>query len=581
MVRGKKKTGGANDSPGERPTGWPYRTALAAGAAAVVVYAGTAGHAFVYDDIEGILNNPLVRGFGSLSQAPLFLGEAWRPLTQFSYALTHYFFGFEAWAYHLGNVLIHAVNSVLVCAVAAMAGKLWLPAEKRRLFALAAALIFALHPLQSEAVAYVWGRSSSLCATFYFGCLLLVMYGSQSEALRWKLACYGGALLAGILAWLSKEEAITLPLIVAGYFLLVGRRKSAAVAAGVPVLVVAARWGAIARLYAEVGENPWLVSAGAEPALPPWPYFLAHTRALVFYYLRRYVWPLGLNTDPEIRPASGFLDPWWIAAVLVVLALAACALWAWRRERAVTFGLAALLISPLAAYGLMPLADVVAEHRAYIATLGFATIAAWALTRKLRYAGAALLGLALVLGAATWLRSRTWRDSLTLWSDAARKSPRLARPHLNLGVALQAAGRAEEALAAYRRALELNPNLTPVYINLSAIYFDRGDIAACRAALERAAALSPQLAAPYVNLGILSLRQNRPAEALEFLDRALALEESHIVRFNRGEAFFQMGRHAEAVREYERALALRPDIAEMKEQIRLRLEQLGKAGTVR
>jgi tetratricopeptide (TPR) repeat protein len=577
----RRKAGRANRSSGDRPAGPAYRAALAAGAAAAAAYAGTAGHTFVYDDIEGVLNNPLVRGFGSLAQAGSFLRETWRPLTQLSYALTHYFFGFEAWAYHLGNVLIHAADSALVCLIADRAGRLWLPADKRRNFALAAGLIFALHPLQSEAVAYVWGRSSSLCALFYFGSLLLVMLGSRAESVRRRLACYGGALLAGFLAWASKEEAITLPLLVAGYFLLVGCRKAAAVAAPIPVLLVAARWGAIGKLYAEVGENRFLVSAGAEPALPPWTYFLTHVREFVFYYLRRYVWPFGLNADPATRPAGGITDPAFLAAALVFVALAAWALWALRRERAVTFGLAALLISPLTAYGLMPLADVVAEHRAYISTLGFAMVAAWALVRRPRRTGVLLPAVALVLGAVAWQRSRAWRDGLTLWSDTARKSPGLARPHLNLGMALQSAGRADEALAEYGRALEINAGLAPAYVNMSAIYFDKGDIAGCRAALERAAALSPRLAAPYINLGILSLRQGRPAEALEFLDRASAIEESHIVRFNRGEAFFQLGRSAEAAREYERALELRPDLEEMKEQIRLRLEQLRKAGAVR
>ena len=112
-------------------------------------------------------------------------------------------------------------------------------------------------------------------------------------------------------------------------------------------------------------------------------------------------------------------------------------------------------------------------------------------------------------------------------------------------------------------------------------YFARGDANNCEAALKKAIELSPNLVAPYINLAIMALRQNRPADALGLLDKAASIDDSHIVHFNKGEALFQLGRYAEAIREYDRAIELKPDLREMKEQIDVRLQRLKEIGVIR
>src|SRR5881296_1852373 len=130
---------------------------------ALAVYWNTSAHGFVYDDVEGILNNPLIARFSRLSDASQLLSEPWRPVTQLSYALTIYFAGADARPFHVTNILIHAINSLLVFGIARRVAKRWISEEKSKAFALAAALIHAVHPLYSQSVSYIWGRSSSLC----------------------------------------------------------------------------------------------------------------------------------------------------------------------------------------------------------------------------------------------------------------------------------------------------------------------------------------------------------------------------------------------------------------------------------
>jgi len=551
------------------------------GLAAVIAYANTLGHGFVYDDINGIIQNPVVTGFSGLSDLPNVLAQPWRPLVVLSYAITHCLFGFDAEVFHLSNVLIHAANALLVCAIAGEAAVLRIAEDNAEKFALAAGLIFALHPLHTEAVAYTWGRSSSLCGTFYFGSLLAVMIACRKKATLERLLWSSGALIAGFLAWKTKEEAVTLPLAIAGFLFLRKHRRAAAGVLIAPLLIALVRYHEIARLFTEVGENRSLVLAGALPALKPGAYFLTHVAENIFYYYAKFVFPVGLNADPTVNAVTTIADVRSIFAFLCLAGLAAVCIASIRSASMVSFSLMALLVSPLAAYSFMPLADVVAEHRAYITGLGYALVLASAVVWRPRYSGAALLIVSLLFGTATILRNRVWASSVSLWSDTEKKSPALARPHLNLGIALQEEGRFEEALAEFDHALSVNPRLAPALVNRGAIFFHLGELDRAEAALKKAIEVAPERAAPYLNLASVALARNQPEAALHWLDRSLAVEDTAISRFTRGETLLQLGRLEEAAHEYRRAAELSPALPELAARIEVRLNQLRQQGVIR
>src|SRR5947209_4659672 len=263
-----KKTTGCPETPTNTRSPLKLFFPFAAiSALAVTVYANTAGYTFVFDDLSGILNPHSIAAATSLPQAVRLLGEPWRALTQLSYALTINIAGANPRAFHIINILIHALNSLLVFGIARHVAGFWMATTKRELFALAAASIHAVHPLYSEGVTYVWGRSSSLCASFYFASVLLVMAGYRSEQHRRRYLWYCFALVSGFLAWKTKEEAITLPLAIAGFFALAGCRRAAAGMVLLPLGLIAGRWSDIAGLAVKVRENQALVSVGEAPAL--------------------------------------------------------------------------------------------------------------------------------------------------------------------------------------------------------------------------------------------------------------------------------------------------------------------------
>lgn len=550
--------------------GFPF---LLVGATAAIVYWRTAGYGFVFDDVPGILNNPLIVRFSNLTQAWSFLAEPWRAVTQLSYAMTVHFAGRGPRAFHVTNILIHVVNSLLVLAIARVAAKRWIAVERSQAFALAAGLIHAVHPIYSEAVAYVWGRSSSLCASFYFGSVLMTMIGHREERPK-RYLWYALAAVAGFLAWKTKEEAITLPLVIAGYFALSEAWRAAAAMVLVPAIVAACRWSDIASLYLRVELNQSLVAVGASPALDHLSYVLTQLKISVFCYLRLFVFPVNQCVDPNVTPVSRLTDPMLGLALLVLVSLAMLGFLMRRKQPLLSLGIVAMLASPLLAYALMPQADLAAEHRVYISGLGFDLLAAWILSRRPRYSYVAIASVTLVLGMLTLHRNRVWADEVALWKDAEAKSPALARPHLNLGLAYQTAGRLDEALVEYGHALSLNPRLSSAYVNMGGIYFSRSDLDKAESALNKAAELSPSLAEPWVDLALIALRRNQAARALELIDKAAALDDSYLVHLNKGDILSRLDRPEEAVREYKRAIELRPDLPDLRWQIERRLHHL-------
>ena len=547
---------------------------------ALIVYSNTLYDGFVFDDKVAILNNPLVTRCHTLQSVSHLLTEPWRAVTVFTYGLTFYFARFDARYFHGINILIHILNSMLVFVVAFLAARRWLSAETSRFFPLAAGLIHATHPLYTEGVAYVWGRSSSLCALFCFSSLFLVMLGYEKAS--WKrYVCYAGAIVFGIVAWRTKEEAIMLPLLIGGYWTLVGAWRLLAGLMVIPLSLLVLRWNDITRLYQRVHENASLASIGFEPSLSPMAYFLTHVKESVFYYLRRFVFPLHLNVDPDVKPVVHLMDPWLVISILLLISLVVCGVLMWRRQPIISFGVMALLLSPLTAYAFIPLADVVAEHRIYITGLGVDLLFAWILVRKPRYSLAAISVVTIMFGMATVERNRVWANDLTLWADAVQKSPHLARPHLNLGLAYESNKQFDLALVEYQRALSINPKLSPAYVNMGNILFSKRNFQGSEAALRKAIELSPTLSVAYGNLASIALQKDQPSEALQLLEKAASLEDSYVIHWNEGVVLSKLGRYSEAAREYQRAVELRPDLENLKEQVALRLQDMRAQGVLR
>lgn len=429
----------------------------------VAVYGQTFAFPFHFDDYA-LLADPL-RPFQT------------RPLTWLTFWLNYQFTGAHPWSYHAVNVLLHGAATA---AAHAVFRRLASPQA-----ALVAAAVFALHPLQSEAVCYVFARATILATLF---CLL--------AWLQWLDDRPWPAVGLFCLALLAKEEAVSFPL----FLLLTARRRSWPPLAA----MLAASLAAGLRLLWVAAHTPGS-GLGATPSVP----YLFLQPVSLFRYLQLLVVPIGQNFDhhiPSAVPVAG------IAMVALIAFLA------WRRSLWWLGGL--ILLAPTSS--VWPLADAAYEHRMYLPLISVSLAVALWLARLPR---PAQILLALVLAATTFARARVWRSEQTLWADAAAKSPRKFRPQLQLARTLFRSD-PERAESLLLEARKLEPRNPETYIQMGTLMLEQRNPYGALGEFEDALRLSTT-ADTVSNRGISLFLLGRLGEAEADFRRALDLQPCH------------------------------------------------------
>lgn len=414
--------------------------------AVLFAYARSPFGTFQYDDFNVLVHNAAVHD----------LGHWWgglRPLLKLSYALN--------WAaspaplgFLLLNLALHAVNALLVFELI----RALLPEEEGS--ALLGALVFALHPVQTEAVAYVSGRSTSLMASFFLGGLWLSLRARVASASPWHLPA--GLLCFGLAA-ATKETALVLPAVaglVHGKVEGPARRRilGAFLALGAVLLLGLLLHPGYRRLFHFSFE---LRGCGAQ---------LHGALAGLAYLFRVLLWPVGLNIDPPLAAPRGWTSE-GLATALAVIVLTGLALVAWRHRPWVAVGIGWFLLTLLPTQGPVPRLDLANERHLYLPMAGVALLVAGLCRapRLRRWAPAGTAAMSLLLGVGTTRRIGDYRTEVALWESSIRADPANARAHNNLGAALALAGRREEAREAFRKALRLRPDYALAEENLRGI----------------------------------------------------------------------------------------------------------------
>ncbi len=409
--------------------------------AALAAYANAFLGAFQFDDFNVIVRQGAAHSLGAWWDSM----PGIRPLLKLSYALC-WSTGIGTPAFHAVNVALHAANALLAWA---LLQEIWQRAEiKEAAFAaFAGALLFALHPANTEAVTYVSGRSVSMMAFFYLASVLAYL----REVPRWLSPLLFLAALA------TKEVAATLPLALLLCDALDLRRpfdlRAAFKRQALHWLVLAAgilMMATIAR-YRELLETSLALRPAAEQAVLQVAAIARHVGVLIL--------AVAPNIDPELPAVPAVAGLAVIAAIGVGLALV-------RVQPAFAFALLWFFLHLAPTNSLLPRADAVNDRQLYLACLGPLSLAGLAIAQAPRWRAALLVIPALLLGAATVARNQDYRTEVVLWSDTVAKSPGSARAYNNLGYAWQLEGRHDEARRAYERALQLDPGYLPARVNL-------------------------------------------------------------------------------------------------------------------
>lgn len=599
--------------------------------AIVAAYGSAFAAPFFFDDIPAIHDNPHIRTLAlpeALGSAPR-LAPHGRPVVALSLALNYAAGRLDPVGYRLLNVGVHLAAALALFGI--LRRTLLLAPFRDRWgtqsapLGFAAALLWALHPLQTEAVTYVTCRTESMMGMFYLLTLYAFLRGAADSDLetrdpkretRW----LGASVCFALLGAGCKEVIVSAPLLVllfdrilvAGTFRAALRERGRYYAA-----LAAATWLTLALLVWSTHAERANATGFHFAHMTPWDY-LRMQCGIVVRYLRLSLLPAPLVADyyDWPRPASvlGWLVP---GAALSALALGA--LLAWRRRPWWTF-LAAWLFAVLApSSSVLPITtEVAAERRMYLPLAALAVPAAVASAGALRaalapgaarFAGGLLLtAVAGLLFAQTWIRNSRYAEPTRIWSDAVAERPRNTRAHNNLGdvqfdAAIELAESPEKAhprfrrrgkegvarmralaLRHFRKALVLEPGHAHAVVNLGVCLAKEGLPTGDTAKLEQAiryfrAALQmdPDSMAAHYSLGLVCLGSRRFEEAIEAFSAVIRIDPTRAQgHSNLGAALSQAGRQAEAIGHLRRAAELEPDDAAIRENLGVALAKAGR-----
>ena len=551
----------------------------------LAVYSNTFHVPFQFDDPRSISEVPFVR---DIHQFP-------NPITQqravgfFTFALNYWLHGTDVVGYHIVNLVIHIVNAFLVYAFIVLSFRTPIlngSSLKRHVLpmALFSALLFACHPIQTQAVTYIAQRFASLATFFYL--LSLVAYvrsrlpSGANESNRWSPLWYGVSLLSAVLAMKTKEIAFTLPVVIALYDLLFleGTLKKRALLL-LPLLLTmtiiplnllgtAKPLGDMLSDISEVTKLQTTASRGE---------YLVTEFTVIVTYLRLLIFPVNQNLDYDYPLFESFFTPEVVFSFLLLALILGTGFYLLYRDRRspgagrlTAFGIFWFFITLSVESSIIPIADVIFEHRLYLPSVGFflACMSAlfWGVDRlRARWAKAeqavmiALAAVVIVFAGLAYTRNIVWQSEVSLWKDVIRKSPLKARGYNGLGLAYFNGGNYDKAIEAFAQAIKLHPAYDVAFNNIGNSYFRKGLYDAAIGAQTKAIALEPDNAIFRDNRGLSYAAIGAYDRATDDFTKAIKLDPSYAKSYhNLGFIYHKEGQYLQAIEEYTRAIALDP-----------------------
>jgi tetratricopeptide (TPR) repeat protein len=530
---------------------------LAAGITAAAL-APTLTNGFVnLDDNVLVYDNPRIVSLAPDAVRKMFTSfyaGLYHPLVLLSYALEYRFFRLNPAVYHTTNLLLHLANVLLVFWV-------FLRISRDRRLAFVVALLFGIHPLHVESVAWVSERKDVLYAFFFLAAMGFYVRGAGRLAYR-ELAL---AFIAFVCSLLSKPMAVTLPFVLVLLDRMLGLPAGGRrLAVKVPFFAVAGVFTVLTMRGQHAGDAGTLASS-----------FELFKNALVashglLFYLGKLICPYPLSCLYPAPIAAGTMPPpaLLFAPALLLLGTAAI-IFSLRTTRVVLHGFLFYGITVLPVLNLVPVGlGIAADRYTYIPYLGLFYIFAAGALRLWRAAGsrtartaAGTAGTAVivVLGLLTWQQSRVWKDDLTLYTALLRHYPAVPIAYNNRGYRYICDNEYDRALADCREAVRLSPDYFDAHNNLGNIYLFKGECDRAEFHFRTALLLRPGSDNMYVGLGNVARRRGRTDEAFRYYGQALALNpRNEKAYYNIGWMREEAGDTDQALAAYGRALAANP-----------------------
>jgi protein O-mannosyl-transferase len=529
-------------------------------AGVALVYGNTLANQFAMDDDLYILRNPQVTD-PSLQRlfSPNSVSAVFRPVTFATLALNWALGGASPVGYHLINIFLHAGATWLlyVLLLELLGG-----APEGAAVAFAAALLYAVHPIHTEAVAWVVGRAELLAAGFLFAGWILHLRDRPAAS----LTCFAAAML-------SKESAVVFfPLVLLGDFA-IGKWKPRiryALCAGLTLLYLGVLWkvegGRFGPQDIAMADNPL--------AHLPAGWRILNALRVAWQYVALQIYPATLSCDYSFNQIPVFRD--WrhtLPALLAAAAVAGAWVWVSRKRRASWVLAGGIYFAGFAVTAniLVPTGTIMGERLAYLPSAGFCLLLAlgwnWIRQKQEYLAWGLLAAIVLLFSVRAVARNRDWRDTFTLYSAAVRAVPNDAKMHANLAGEYFSRHQLDQAAKEYQIALHINPQSPDTLAFYAALEFQRGNYQPAGEMMEKALQMSGRNDLNYdfmvVTFASILMKTNHAAGALEYLNREIAEAPAYAPAWStRAELHYESGKFAEARSDADAALHLNPEDAQ-------------------
>ena len=556
-----------------------------------LIYANTLKSPFVFDDSHTIHDNPNIRltnrSFKEITKAGFDGPSSHRPVVKISFALNYYLHGYKVPGYHLVNMMIHLTTGIFLYLFAKMTlGALslrsgiaypkWIP--------FFTALLWLVHPIQTESVTYIVQRMNSMAAMFYV--LSMFLYGKARlmRDKRKKSVLFIGCIVSGLFSLCSKENSATLPFFLFLYewyfFQDLDRtwlRRRLLPFTGILIMVVSMAFiylGAdpIEKILADYKTYPFTLTERV----------LTEFRVVVYYIsLLVLPHPSRLNLDYDFMISKSLFDPpTTLASLSLIVGMIVVSFSAAKKMRILSFAILWFLGNLLIESSVIGL-DLVFEHRNYLPSMLVSLTAVIFIYQhiKPKWLGAGILCAVVILFSVwSYERNGVWRDDLSLWADCAKKSPKKARPQTNLGVALYQRGKISEAMTRYNEALHLDPNYIDAHNNLGIVLRRQGRLEEAMDHFSAVLRSDPDYREAHNNLANTLSSLGRLDEAIDHYQEAIRIDpHDAIAHYNLANAFGRQGKYQEARINYEAALRIRPDFPEARRNLQRTLQRLSRS----
>ncbi len=564
----------------------------------ILIYQNSFRAGFQFDDFKAIVENASIRDIRNIPL--IFRTNGTRSVLFLTFALNYHFGGTSTWGYHLVNLFLHIFNGILVYLVVVGMSKAYSAGHLNKggnSVALFSSLLFVVHPIQTEAVTYIISRSSVLCTTFYLLSFYLFIRarGGGREApyiFPNGAGYYLFSILCFLLALFTKEVAATLPLILLLYdFVFVFRHKPESLKGRFKLRLYYLPYWMALMLFLIVRYRLVGTLGNIEFSRSIYSNLLSGFHVMVGY-LNILFFPHNQSADPNFSASTSLREPAVLLSIAIIALILIIALRRYKKNPLISFGIFWYFIALLPTSSIVSLQDVMAEHRAYLPSIGFfltmgMLIAKFCESRagelSFRFSSLRMMGtlilILMIFSLGTIKRNPVWGSNIKLWKDATKKAPLKDRVHANLGLAYEQKGLLDEAITEYKKCLRINPVNVEAIFDLGNAYHKKGWLDKAIAQYRKSISLDFQHTKSQFNLGIMLYKKGLNYEAIKAFEETLRLNPNYAeAHSNLGVVYYNnLKENKKALLHFRRALELNSNV-EQADSIRQIVQLLERSG---